>query len=142
MKYEALKLAILSSGQVYLAKLMREMLKIFVDKEYLLFVVLFCFVIYLIVLTYVDRNEGNPYILDVGSKLVVLLMFGTFPTKRLFGFQELDPELQTLIFLIMIALFQVSFYTLPPTVTVKEPKTKVVIVVHHKKKSKYNKKVK
>lgn len=139
MKYEALKLAMLSSGQVYLAKLMREMLKVFVDKEYLLFAVLFCFVLYLIVLTWVDRNEGNPYILDVGSKLVVLLMFGAFPTKRLFGFQELDAEVQTLIFLTMIALFQVSFYVLPPPLPVKETKTKVVVVVRHKRKPKSKK---
>lgn len=139
MKYEALKLAMLSSGQVYLAKLMREMLKVFVDKEYLLFAILSCFVVYLIVLTWVDRNEGNPYILDVGSKLVVLLMFGAFPTKRLFGFQELDAELQTLIFLVMIALFQISFYALPSPALVKESKTKVVVVVRYKRKTRLKK---
>jgi hypothetical protein len=134
MKYEALKLAVLSSGQVYLAKVMREMLKMVVDKENLLFAVLCCFVVYIIVLTMVDRNEGNPYILDVGSKLIVLLMFGTFPTKHLFVFQELDSEIQTLILLVMIGLFQVSFYALPPSAPVKEAKTKVVLVVRQKRK--------
>jgi hypothetical protein len=141
MKYEALKLAVLSSGQVYLAKLIREMLKLVVDKEYLLFVVLVCFVVYALVLWWIDRSEGNPYVLDVGSKLVVLLLFGTFPTKR-FGFQELDGEAQTLVFLLLIVLFQVSFYALPPAAEEKKSKPatkKIIVLCNHKKHSKSKK---
>lgn len=141
MKYEALKMALLSSGQVYVAKILREMLKLVVDKEQLLFAVLACFAVYALVLFWVDREEGNPYVLDVGSKLVVLLMFGTFPTKR-FWFQELDGEAQTLVFLLLIAVFQVSFYALPPSPSpVKEkPKPKIVLLCSHKNKRKRIKK--